>query len=91
MACFEKDGQGIAIFSPTSGENWNFGPHVAAMSDDPSGGPCVHIAPVSRVNLGPQSTYEYRYWLVVGNRASISKSLDALFEKYSEERGTLSD
>lgn len=91
MACFNKDRQGIAIFSPTSGENWNFGPHVAAMSDDPSAGPCVHVAPVSRVNLGPQSTYEYRYWLVVGNEKRISESLDKLLKKYSKERGLLTN
>lgn len=91
MACFNGEGQGIAVFSPSSGETWNFGPHVAAMSDDPQGGPCVHIAPVSRVHLGPRSTYEYRYWLIVGERESISARLDSLWALYSEERGKLTD
>lgn len=91
MACFNKEGQGVAIFSPTSGETWNFGPHVAVMTDDPKGSPCVHVAPVSRVNLGPQSTYEYRYWLVVGDQKRISHSLDKLLKLYSEERGTLTN
>lgn len=89
MACFNKEGQGVAIYSPTSGESWNYGPHVATMSNDPKGGPCVHIAPVSRIHLGPQSTYEYRYWLVVGDEQQISIRLDHLIEKYSTERASL--
>lgn len=91
MACFNKEGDGVAIYSPTSGENWNFGPHVGVMSEDPEGGPCVHIAPVSRIHLGPQSTYEYRYWLIVGDEAEITARLDELIEKYSTERGMLTN
>ncbi|MGB6220258.1 hypothetical protein [Haloferula sp.] len=91
MACFNAEGQGIAVFSPSSGESWNFGPHVATMSDDPQGGPCVHIAPVSRVHLGPRSTYEYRYWLIVGDRESITARLDSLWALYSKERGKLTN
>lgn len=89
MACFNSDGHGVAIFSPTSGDTWNFGPHVKAMSDDPKGGPCVHIAPVSKVHLGPRSTYEYRYWLVLGDQKQIVKRLDQLNKKYASERGRL--
>lgn len=89
MACINASGQGVAIFSPTSGDSWNFGPHSAAMSDDPAAGPCVHVAPVSRVNLGPESTYEYRYWLVLGDMKQIAARLDTLSEKYSSERGRL--
>jgi hypothetical protein len=91
MACFNLQGQGIAIYSPTSGDRWNFGPHTETPSDDPKGGPCVHIAPVSRVVLGPKSTYEYRYWLVVGDETRIAASLDILKEKYSAERGLLTN
>ena len=91
MACFNADGQGIAIFSPTSGDTWNFGPHANAMSDDPAGGPCVHIAPISLVRLGPQSTYEYRYWLIVGDRTTISSRLEKLWLTYSKERGKVTD
>ena len=40
---------------------------MGGASDDPHAGPCMHIAPIDRVNLGPQSTYRYRYWLVVGD------------------------
>jgi hypothetical protein len=91
MACFNADGQGIAIYSPTSGDRWNFGPHTDIPSDDPEGGPCVHIAPISRVVLGPESTYEYRYWLVVGDKARIAAALDRLTKKYSAERGILTN
>jgi len=89
MACFNADGQGIAIFSPTSGNSWNFGPHAAGLTDEPTDGPCVHIAPISLVHLGPQSTYSYRYWLVVGDQSQITKSLDALWERHAEEKGKL--
>ena len=91
MACFNKEGQGIAIYSPASGETWNFGPHVNAPSKDPKGGPCVHIAPVGRVRLGPRSTYEYRYWLIVGTQAQITSDLDRLIQSYSTERGKLTE
>lgn len=89
MACFNSQGQGIAIYSPTSGDTWNFGPHVAAASDDPNGGPCVHLAPVSRVNLGPQSRFEYRYWIIVGDQESITHRVDDLIAKYTTERARL--
>lgn len=89
MACFEEGGQGIAIFSPTAGERWNFGPHGHGASTNPAAGPCIHIAPVVRVLLGPQSTYEYRYWLVTGTREEIAASLDELWKKHSEEKASL--
>ncbi len=91
MACFEESGQGIAIFSPTAGPVWNFGPHSHGQTDNPKAGPCVHIAPVSRVRLGPQSSYQYRYWLSIGTREEIATQLDLLLEKYSSEKGILSD
>ena len=47
--------------------------------------PCVHLAPISKVNLGPRSTLGYRYWIVAGTKDSIVKRLDELWEKYSEE------
>ncbi len=37
-----------------------------ALAAVPAAGPCVHIAPIDRVSLGPKSTYRYRYWLAVG-------------------------
>lgn len=90
MACFEKSGQGIAIFSP-SAASWNFGPHGHGTSTDPAAGSCSHIAPVARVNLGPQSTLTYRYWLITGTEKEISATLDALWTKYSTERFTLTN
>jgi hypothetical protein len=89
MACFNADGQGVAIFSPTSGKTWNFGPHGTGKSNDPTAGPCVHVAPVSRVKMAPHSTYRYRYWLIVGTEKQLATRLDALWRKYSSERAEL--
>jgi hypothetical protein len=91
MAVFESGGQGVAIFSPTATQNWNFGPHGGGASDDPQAGPCMHVAPIDRVNLGPKSTYRYRYWLVVGTEAQITARLDELLRKYATERAELSN
>lgn len=89
MACFNDEGQAIAIYSPTANSHWNYGPHVNAASDDPSAGPCVHVAPISRVLLGPQSTYEYRYWLTVGDENQIAASLDRLIKEHANEKAIL--
>ncbi len=91
MAFFTKSGQGIAVYSPTSTINWNFGPHGGGASDDPAAGPCMHVAPLDRVSLGPKSTYSFRYWMVVGDEKQIAARLDSLMEKYSGERASLSD
>ena len=91
MAVFAPSGQGVALFSPTATQPWNFGPHGGGASDAPSAGPCMHVAPIDRVNLGPKSTYRYRYWLVVGTEAQLGARLDELLEKYSDERASLSN
>ncbi len=91
MACFEPRGQGIAVFSPTSASTWNYGPHGGGVSDDTAAGPCIHVAPVDHVQLGPKSTFRYRYWLVVGTEQQIASRLDALWLKYSSERAELSN
>src|SRR5690606_28067706 len=85
MACLDADGRGIAIYSPASGEHWNFGPHGGGNSADPTAGPCVHVAPTATVTLGRRSVLEYRYWLVMGTREEISASLDALAREHHEE------
>ncbi|MFT4546483.1 MAG: hypothetical protein ACI8XO_000044 [Verrucomicrobiales bacterium] len=90
IACFEKSGQGVAIFSPAAA-TWNYGPHAGGKTDDPLGGPCVHIAPVARVLLGPRSTVKYRYWLVTGTESEIGRQLEKLWEKYKGERIQLSE
>ena len=51
----------------------------------------MHIAPIDRVNLGPKSTYRYRYWLVVGTESQIVERLDVLLKKYSGERAELTE
>jgi hypothetical protein len=91
LACFTADGQGIAVFSPAATQPWNFGPHGRGATDDPAAGPCVHIAPIDRVNLGPRSTYRYRYWLVVGTEAELAIRLDQLHQKYAGERAELTN
>ncbi|WP_146535069.1 hypothetical protein [Rubripirellula reticaptiva] len=89
MAMFEASGQGVAVYSPTSGESWNFGPHGGGLSDNPTDGPCMHVAPVDRVMLSPKSTFRYRYWLIVGEEKEIASNLDALKAKYADERWRL--
>ena len=91
IACFNKEGQGIAVFSPASDHYWNFGPHAEGDNSDPGGGPCVHLAPLAKVKLGPQSTLRYRYWLIVGTEKEIEVRLDMLWGKYSEESIELSN
>lgn len=91
MAMFESSGQGVAVFSPTSGENWNFGPHGGGRSNNSADGPCMHVAPVDRVRLGRKSVFRYRYWLVVGDETKIAARLDALWAKYSGEQSQLTE
>lgn len=91
MACFTAGGQGVGIFSPSATQPWNYGPHGTGASDDPAAGPCVHVAPLDRVALGPKSEYRYRYWLVVGNAEQIAARFDALWEKYANDRAELRD
>ena len=91
MAFFNPDGQGVAIFSPVSAKTWNFGPHTSVITDDSSAGPCMHVAPLDRVSLGPNSEYRFRYWLVVGSEAEIASQLDSLWKKYSGERALVSE
>lgn len=91
MAAFDASGLGVGVFSPTSDQHWNFGPHGSGDSGDPLAGPCLHIAPVSRIKLGPQATFGYRYWLVVGDRKTIASRFDDLVRKYSNERSQLTE
>lgn len=86
MACFSSSGQGIAVYSPAATRDWNFGPHAGGRSADPAAGPCVHLAPITRVNLGPKSTLRYRYWLVVGDQEQLARQLNRLIDKYHGER-----
>ena len=85
MAAFAANGQGIAIFSPDA-KSWNFGPHGAGLTQDPAAGPCMHIAPVARVPLGPQTTLSYRYWLIIGTEKEITTRLNQLWKKYRNEK-----
>jgi hypothetical protein len=91
MAMFESSGHGVAIFSPTSGASWNFGPHGTGLTDAPADGPCMHVAPVASVRLGRKSTFRYRYWLIIGNETEIASQLNKLLAKYSAEKSQLLD
>lgn len=86
MAFFEDRGQGVAVFSPCSTQAWNFGPHAGGNSQEPTAGPCMHVAPIDVVKLGPKSIYRFRYWLVVGDQNKIAEQLDALWSDHADER-----
>jgi len=91
MACFNREGQGIAVFSPVATERWNFGPHGAGNSAEATDASCVHLAPIASVELGARAKLRYRYWMVVGTEEEIGESIDVLLEKYGEERVELVD
>jgi len=70
--------------------HWNFGPqHPFTPKATPTDGPCIHLAPIATVALGPKSTLGYRYWMVVGTKDEVTWRIDALLEKYREEKITL--
>ncbi len=89
MAFFNAHGLGVAVFSPGSTEAWNFGPHGEGETDQPTAGPCMHVAPLDRVRLGGKSEYQFRYWLVVGTAAEIAQQLDTLWLRYRDEKTSL--
>ncbi|MDP3072515.1 MAG: hypothetical protein Q8N18_19635 [Opitutaceae bacterium] len=91
MAFFAAGGAGVAVFSPAATQHWNFGPHGGGATDQPAAGPCMHVAPIDRVALGPRSTYRFRYWIVLGTEPQIAARLDELWKKYSGERAQLSE
>jgi hypothetical protein len=92
MACFTDDGQGIAVFSPTATIHWNFGQHGNySPKAKPTDSQCIHLAPIGIVLLGPQSTLEYRYWMVLGTKAEIEPRLNVLLEKHKDEKFKLTD
>ncbi len=86
MACFNPQGQGIAVFSPAATQPWNFGPHGTRPAEEPTAGPCLHVAPLDSVRLGPKSEYCYRYWLLTGSEIELAATLNALWAKYSDEK-----
>ena len=85
-ALFAENGQGVGVYSPVAHKEWNYGPHGKEMSDDPLEGPCMHVAPLTRIALGPKSRYRYRYWIIVGTEQEIIESLDLLIQLYSNEK-----
>ncbi len=82
---------GIAVFSPMSTDDWNFGPHGQGLSSDPLAGPCMHVAPLDTVALGPRSRYAYRYWLIVGDQLQIADRLEELIKLHGHDKPELAD
>lgn len=92
MGCFADNGQGIALFSPAADQHWNFGPHEKfTPTAKPMDNQCMHMAPIGLVNLGSQTTLEYRYWMVMGSKSEIEPRLDAMLEKYKDEKIKLTE
>jgi hypothetical protein len=49
------------------------------------------MAPIATVRMGPQTTLDYRYWLVVGSKEEVAASFDVLLKKYSDEKIKLTE
>jgi hypothetical protein len=81
----------IAVFSPMATEDWNFGPHGHGLSNDPTAGPCMHVAPLVHVALGPRSRFAYGYWIIVGDQQQIAARLDELILKHADEKAELDE
>lgn len=85
VACFDARGQGVAVFSPVTTGEWNIGAAGKGDSTDPKAAPCIHVAPLEAVRLGPKSRLQFRYWLIVGTEAEIVPRLDALWKVHADE------
>ena len=92
MACFNGEGQGIGIYSPTADAHWNFGP-VGGNKDKASAtdSSCVHLAPIGTVPLGSKSVLEYRYWIVCASKAEIGNRFEQLRQQYKNEKLQLTE
>ncbi|QTN33723.1 hypothetical protein HZ994_15860 [Akkermansiaceae bacterium] len=87
MACFTDAGQGIAVFSPTADQHWNFGPHGAYNPNaKPTDSPCMHLAPIGKLKIAPKSVLGYRYWMVMGSKEEIEPRLDVLLKEHRDEK-----
>jgi len=91
VALVGEDGYGVALFSPAATQPWNFGPHLTGQTDDPNAAPCMHVAPLDRVALGPRSVYRFRYWLMVGTKDELARTAELLWQKYQTERSQLTN
>lgn len=89
VAMFNKEGQGVALFSPCADRPWNMGGTGNTETPDPAAGFCMHVAAIGRISLPPQATFRFRYWLVLGTEVEMAAQLDSLWEKYSTVRSEL--
>ena len=89
MGCFDQKDRGVAVFSPVATKPWNFGAAGAMGRNRLEDKPCMHLAPIEVLRLGPQSSLRYRYWLVVGTQSDVAASLDTLMGRYRGESLTL--
>ncbi len=84
MAFFDDQGRGLAIYSPRGDQAWNCGVVGSSKTEDPAAADTVHVAPLATVALGPDSVFEFNYWIILGDEETIARSLDELIAKYPQ-------
>ncbi len=82
MAFFRADGFGFAIYSPAADATWNSGVTGTSRSSDPLHADTTHVAPIATVTLDRDTTYTFRYWMLLGDAATLSPNLDELIKRY---------
>jgi len=82
MAFFRADGLGFAIYSPAADATWNSGVTGTSRSADPKHADTTHVAPIATVTLDRDSSYTFRYWLLLGDATTLTHDLDVLIKKY---------
>ncbi len=82
MAFFRADGLGFAIYRPAADDTWNSGVTGTSRSADPKHADTTHVAPIATVTLDRDSTYTFRYWMLLGDAATLARDLDKLLSTY---------
>lgn len=82
MAFFRPDGLGFAIYSPAADRTWNCGVVGDSLSSDPQHAHTTHVAPIATVKLAPDATYSFRYWMLLGDQATLARLLDDLLARH---------
>lgn len=84
MAFYRADGLGFAIYSPESDTTWNCGVTGTSRSADPRHADTTHVAPIATVRLDRDTTYTFRYWMILGTKTEIDAALARLTARPSE-------
>jgi hypothetical protein len=82
MAFFRADGLGFAIYSPAADATWNSGVTGTSRSADPMHADTTHVAPIATVTLDRDTTYTFRYWMLLGDATTLARDLDKLLSTY---------